>query len=148
MLAALTVVLTGCSLGIPTDPDGTLDRVRDGILRVGVSLNAPWTATSPDAELSGSEIDLVRQFADELNAEVEWSVGGEEALVTDLEHGGLDLVVGGLTAETPWADKAAITAPYDTSTDARGQKHDHVMAVPMGENAFLVELESFLLGGE
>lgn len=146
LVAALVLVLTGCGISIPADPDGTLDRVRDGVLRVGVSPHPPWTVTG--LEPSGSEVELVRKFADRLDAEIEWIEGGEEALVASMERGELDLVVGGLTAKSPWADQVALTAPYTSSTDKQGKKHDHVMAAPMGENAFLFELESHLNGTE
>ncbi len=53
-------------------------------------------------------------------------------------------MVGGLTAKTPWVEKAAITKPYLAEETPEG-KQDHVMAAPLGENAFLVELERFLL---
>src|SRR5690554_5568854 len=143
-LLALLVALTGCGLTIPSDPDGTLDRVRDGVLRVGVSINPPWTTNGPQAEPAGIEVDLARAFAGSLGADVDYAVAGEEALVLAMENDELDLIVGGLTSTSAWSDKVALTAPYRTVTDDRGQKHDHVMAVPMGENAFLVELESFL----
>ncbi len=144
LLAVLVVALTGCGLTIPSDPDGTLDRVRGGVLRVGVSLSAPWTTAGPQSEPGGIEVDLARAFAGSLGADVEWTVAGEEALVLAMENGDLDLIIGGLTSTSAWGDKIALTAPYRTVTDERGQEHDHVMAVPMGENAFLVELESFL----
>lgn len=42
---AMVAVLTGCSGGFPADPDGTLETVTGGVLRVGVSSNPPWTET-------------------------------------------------------------------------------------------------------
>jgi len=142
MLAA--GLLTGCGISLPADPEGTLDRVRDGQLRVGVSTNAPWTETRDGAEPAGIEPDLVREFAATLNADIRWSEGGEEKLVDELERGNLDLVLGGLTKDTPWAEKVAVTAPYAEAPDGHGETHKHVMAAPPGENAFLVELEDFL----
>ena len=149
LLAALLLagLAAGCSATIPTDPDGTLERVRGGVLRVGVSPNPPWTiVTSEEAPPEGTEAVLVQEFADSLGADVEWTVGGEEALVGELERGQLDLVVGGLTARSPWSQKAALTYRYTETVGAEGEKELHVMAAPMGENAFLVELEHFLLG--
>src|SRR5690554_5931440 len=143
-LALLALTLSACSLSIPADPDGTLDRVQGTVLRVGVTPNPPWTVTGPN--LSGTEVDLVRGFAGRVDAEIEWVEGSEESLVSDMERGELDLIIGGLTAKSPWVDKVALTAPYSSSTDEHGTQHDHVMAVPMGENAFLFELESFLIG--
>lgn len=36
------MVLTGCGIQVPADPHGTLDRTRDGAMRVGVTDNPPW----------------------------------------------------------------------------------------------------------
>lgn len=140
LLAVL--IVTGC--GMPRDPDDTLDRVTDGTLRVGVSANPPWTEAG-EGEPAGSEIDLVRAFAATLPAEVSWTVGGEETLIMALERGELDLVVGGLTADTPWTEHAAISKPYAEATDAAGEPIELVMAARPGENAFLLRLERFLL---
>ena len=65
--------------------------------------------------------------------------------MADLEHGQLDLVIGGLTAESPWSEKAAITKPYAEVRNEYGDVEEHVMAAPLGENAFLLALEKFLL---
>jgi polar amino acid transport system substrate-binding protein len=212
VVAALTaLVAAGC--GVPRDPESTLDRVRGGVLRVGVTASEPWT-TLEGGRPGGVEVELVERFAGELGARVEWVDGSEADLIGALEMRELDLVVGGLTADTPWQAKAAITRSYATTrvvvavpssqtvpediaglrvaveagTDAAGilqdktdaiavrvpdvsevrgsavaieewrladlglrdtgvhlSKSKHVMATPMGENAFLVRLERFLI---
>ncbi len=148
-LLALVLALTGCGGSFPADPDGTLEDVRGGELRVGVSPAPPWTelpaAAGPTEEPSGTEVDLVKAFAEHLDADVTWVVGGEEELIGQLERAELDLVVGGLTAQSPWQGKAALTYPYGTTTGPDGKPEKHVLAAPLGENAFLVELEHFLL---
>ena len=209
VLAAL--LLTGC--GIPRDPESTLDRVRGGTLRVGITESEPWTRLEA-GQPGGVEVELVRRFATEVGARVEWVDGSEADLIAALEVRELDLVVGGLTADTPWQTKAAITRSYATTrmvvavpasqpvpddiaglrvavelgSDAAGiledktdaipvrvpdvmqvkgsavavdewlldnldlrdtgvhlRKVKHVMATPLGENAFLVRLERFLI---
>lgn len=209
VLAAL--LLAGC--GIPRDPESTLDRVRGGALRVGITESEPWTRLEA-GQPGGVEVELVRRFATELGARVEWVDGSEADLIAALEVRELDLVVGGLTADTPWQTKAAITRSYATTrmvvavpvsqpvpddiaglrvavelgSDAAGiledktdaipvrvpdvtqvkgsavavdewlldnldlrdtgvhlRKVKHVMATPLGENAFLVRLERFLI---
>lgn len=130
--AALTLLLSGCGLQVPTDPEGTLERVEGGELRVGLAAD------------SEREEVLVEGFAEELDAAVSWREGGEEQLMTALEDGELDLVIGGLSDQTPWSTHAAITRPYAESVDGRGRTVRHVMAAPLGENAFLVELETYL----
>jgi polar amino acid transport system substrate-binding protein len=207
----LAVGVAGC--GIPRDPEGTLDRVRGGTLRAGITASQPWT-TLDGGRPGGVEVELVEQFADELGARVAWVDGSEAELIGALEVRELDLVVGGLTADTPWQSKAAITRSYATTrvvvavpasqpvpgdiaglrvavedgSDAAGILEDktdavpvrvpdvtqvkgsavavdewlldtlglrdtgvhlskarHVMATPLGENAFLVRLERFLI---
>ncbi|WP_258725466.1 transporter substrate-binding domain-containing protein [Cellulomonas sp. NS3] len=145
--AALGLVLGGCSATIPTDPDGTLDSLRGGVVRAGVSVSPPWTDAEA-GEPSGLEVDLVEDFAGTLDAQVGWTVAGEEELVAAMERGELDVLVGGLTATSPWADKVALTYPYLTTTGPEGEKELHVMAVPSGENALMTELERFLLDQE
>ena len=210
-LALLAVATAGC--GIPRDPESTLDRVRGGTLRAGITASEPWT-TLEGGRPGGVEVALVERFAQELGARVEWVDGSEADLIGALEMRELDLVVGGLTAATPWQTRAAITRSYATTrvvvavpasqplpedlagmrvaveagTDAAGILEDktdaipvrvpdvtqvrgsavaidewrladldlrdtgvhlskvkHVMATPMGENAFLVRLERFLI---
>lgn len=142
VVALMTIVLSGC--GIPADPEGTLDRVTDGTLRVGVSHNPPWTETAASGDPAGAEVRLVEQFAESLGADVEWTELSEARLIAALERGELDLVVAGLVEDTPWTDAAAITRPYTEARDAEGRTQRHVMAARMGENAFLVQLERFL----
>lgn len=93
-------------------------------------------------------MDLVSDFAATIDADVQWSAGGEESLVHRLERGELDLVIGGLTAQSPWTAQVVLTKPYVTVPGPDGEPEDHVMAAPMGENAFLVKLETFLLSQE
>ena len=129
----LSATLGGCG-SIPRDPDGTLARVqREEVLRAGASPSA----------VTDREVELVEGFAADLGAEVEWTRDGETALVADLESGRLDVVVGGLHADSPWADKVGLTRAYAESVED-GRTVKHVMAVPMGENAMLVRLERYL----
>ena len=120
----LILLLAGCGQPLmPADPDGTLVDVRGGALHAGVTPNGDLMDVSGD-EPRGDEADAIRAFAQSLDADVDWTVGAEETLVRGLEDGTLDLVAGGLTDKTPW--------------------HMLVMLVPLGENAFLSELEHFL----
>jgi len=213
LAAAVLVAVAAAGCGIPRDPERTLDRVRGGTLRAGITAREPWT-TLEGGRPGGVEVELVERFAAELAATVEWVDGSEADLMAALEVRELDLVVGGLTADTPWQAKAAITRSYATTrvvvavpasqpppddiagmrvaveagTDAAGiledktdaipvrvadvtqvkgsavavdewllddlglrdtgvhlSKAKHVMATPLGENAFLVRLERFLI---
>lgn len=141
-LIASVSMVTGCA-AIPADPHGTLERVSGGTLHVGVSPNGEFATVDGDA-VEGREVAVVEDFADSLDAEIEWTVGSEEALVRALERLDLDLVIAGLTDATPWLAHAGVTRPYGEFTDEEGRTHKLVMLVPMGENAFLTSLETFL----
>jgi polar amino acid transport system substrate-binding protein len=218
-ISALVLVagtLAACQY--PQDVEGTLDRVQGGTMRVGVIDAPPWASTDK-GDPTGVEPELIKRFAEDLDAEIEWYPGTEEELVEAMRGFQLDVIVGGLTRSSPAGTHVALTRPYiDTeieyglapgedpledfdgrevyvvegseaaaimrqeeddatpvyveseaelqspaltdnywfeplgleSTDDIKRDDEHAMAVPMGENAFLVELEEFLLarGGE
>ena len=123
--------------GLPRDPDRTLERVRGGVVRVGIAESRPWVIVTPNGA-EGIEPTLVKAIADSLGVTIEWIRKGESELLTDLEERKLDLVIGGLTDDSPWKTKVALTKPFyeDPST-----KKKHVMAAPPGENAWLVFVE-------
>lgn len=140
LLIPLLTVLAACSLQVPADPDGTLDRVTGQTLRAGASVQGDLV-TLDDGELSGRLVTLVEEFAETLDATVEWTVGGEESLVAQVSDGELDLVVGDLTDETPWSTDVGVTRGHAVPGTEREAL---VMLVPPGENRFLTELERFL----
>ena len=124
LAVVLTFFLAAC--GIPRDPEGTLARVSGGVMRVGVTDAPPWVElgdTAPD----GIEVRLVEQFAEEIEAEIEWVEGSEQELFGALRFRELDLILGGLTTETPWSAEAAVTHPYLTTAT--------LVAVPQASEA-------------
>jgi polar amino acid transport system substrate-binding protein len=215
LLAALA--LAGCQF--PADVEGTLERARGGVLRVGVTEARPFVELTDGREPGGVEAELVRRFARRIDARVRWVEGSEAELMGALAGGQLDVVIGGLTRRSPWQREVALTRPYlntqtvvaapdertarelsqdlggrevaaeanseiaaklatDTDatvvpvadvadadgpvavpdylldelglarTDAELDEHEHALAARHGENAFLVELERFLLDSE
>jgi polar amino acid transport system substrate-binding protein len=128
---------TACgACDLPRDPGGTLERVRGHVLRVGVSHNPPWTDIQAGDEPNGTEVELIRRIAEELGAGIEWEPGGEMDLMIKLERREVDLVIGGLTSETPWKDRVGLTRPH-----TRTSQGDFVLATPPGENAWIVFLD-------
>lgn len=95
----------------PRDPLGTLHRVQRGRLRVGLTEHKPWVIRTT-GEPAGAEVELVRRFARELGATPEWYWGSEEQHMKALKHYELDLLIGGLTDETPWNKQVGLTRPY------------------------------------
>ena len=130
------LLLAAC--GIPRDPEATLERVTGGAMRVGITQSEPWTILDGD-EPSGVEVELIRAFATELDAEIEWVDGPEAEVLESMEMGHLDLAVGGFTADNPWSSRVSFIQPYYVLGEDQ-----HVMAVPHGENAWIVRLERYL----
>ena len=216
LLALLLVgaaALAGCQY--PRDVEGTLDRVEGGTMRVGVSDNEPWVNLD-GSQPSGVEPEIIRRFAETIDAEIQWVQGDSEELVDALANGQLDVVIAGLTRKSVLGRKAALTRPYvdtelllahppgqsmpeeshdvriaveahshaaglldhktdyglleldslegvsrpalvwdywldDLELESTGEDlidEEHAMAVRLGENAFMVELERFLLDRE
>lgn len=150
LVAAATILLAGCQGGFPADPQGTLDRAREGVLRVGVSENPPWTDVADDGAVSGSEVELLTDYAETIDAEVEWVPAGENTLAAMMREGQLDVVVGGLASDVPWTSEIAATRPYTTTTGPDGAEVKIVVGVQPGENALMTDIERFLAerGGE
>jgi hypothetical protein len=105
--------LVGCQY--PRDPEGTLDRVRGGTLRVGISPSEPWVTLAENQPPAGVEVELVKEFARTLDADVEWVKGSESDLMEALDGRQLDIVIAGLTRRSVWMNAAALTRPYLTT---------------------------------
>ncbi|WP_374315412.1 hypothetical protein [Microbacterium sp.] len=143
-LAAVVVAATGlagCGLRLPVDPDGTLDRVSGGELRVGASPSGDLVLIDGD-EVSGPLPDLVEGFAETRDAQVVWTVDSEEDLVDGLVDGRLDLAIGGMTASTPWSAQVSVTRGYPGVPESQGA--DVAVLLPLGENALQAALETYL----
>ena len=124
--------------GLPRDAEHTLDRVSGGTMRVGVVDHAPWARVS-DRAVAGVEPSLVADLARELHARPAWRLGAESELLRALHDRQLDIVIGGLTADSPWKTEVALTRPYEGGGDPK-----HVLAVAPGENAWLLRVERHL----
>lgn len=140
----LLLVAAGCQGSIPADTQGTLERATGGELRVGIAENPPWTEVAPDGSVSGTEVELLNDYAETIDAEIRWIPGGENVLAAEMKEGNLDLVIGGLASDVPWTAEIALTRPYATAQGPDGNPVDIVMGVRPGENALLVDLERYL----
>lgn len=136
----MTLFVAGCGVTVPTDPQGTLDRVRDGELRAGATASGHLVTVTAGG-VGGSLATLVEGFAESIDARVTWTVGSEEDLVTALESGEIDLAIGGMTEATPWSDRVAVTRAFD---GVAGAEHPVVLLVPLGENAWQSAIERYL----
>jgi polar amino acid transport system substrate-binding protein len=134
--ALLAAGLASC--GIPRDADHTFDHVQNGVMRIGVVDHPPWAHAS-DSGVVGVEPALVADLARQLHARAEWRRGAESELLQALHERKLDIVVGGLTTDSPWKREVAFTDPYEG-----GEHPKHVLAVAAGENAWLMRVEQYL----
>lgn len=126
------LILLAC--GIPKDPEHSWHEARRDGLRVGVTINAPYTAKYGDS-LGGSEVELIRRFAESENLKIDWVESSESELVEMLNDYELHVVIGGFDKKTSWKKEAGTTRPYDK---------EHVMLIARGENELLRHLEIFL----
>jgi ABC-type amino acid transport substrate-binding protein len=136
-IAIASVILAGCNL--PRDPSGTLARVTNGLLRVGISHDPPFVlADRPEPQ--GREVDLIRQFAESRHARIEWVHVSHSALLRRLEEHEVDLVIGGHDADDPWKERLAFSLPYRIGGTAT-RPALRTAALPPGENAWLLAFE-------
>ena len=114
-LLALLLVLPLASCGIPRDPEATLDRVSGGTLTVGVTHAEPWVILDDGEPVGGVEVRLVQDFAESIDAEIDWIEGSEEELFGALELGELDMAIGGFSSTNLWSSKITFSHPYLTT---------------------------------
>ena len=131
----------------PKDPEKTLEKVKNNVLLVGYAENPPWVierAEDTTHSVDGIEVQLIEEFASRQNASIQWIRNPENELFRSLIDRKLHIVIAGITADTPWKkEKIGITRSFFSTSDKK-----HVMAIQEGENAFLVQLEKFLLEKE
>lgn len=140
-MAASLALLAGCE-PYPRDPQRSTARVEGGVLRVGVVHDPPFVDARGDGAPRGPEARMVQALAQSLDARVAWIDGGADGLLEDLEHFRLELVIGGLSAQSPWRKRVALTLPYRVR-DAHGRLVERVTAVPPGENRWQMRVERF-----
>lgn len=138
-LIALAIgVATAACEPWPRDPRGTFAAAAGATLRVGVTEAPPWV-TRAGERATGPEPELLEAFARSIDARVEWVWGPTDDHLRALERYELHAVAAGLTAESPWGRRVALTRPWRVAGDDR-----RVLAVPPGENRTLVALERLI----
>ena len=207
------VALVSASCDFPLDPRGTLDKVRNGTMLVGIVDHDPWTRIE-EGHASGIEVELLKDFAQELGAKASFVPGTTPDLLEAAHQGEVDVLIGGFTSTSPGVSEgkeAGVTGTYlvtrfivgvppgmsafddpsgreiavehidGTAASLREEgavpvlvddlstakmpivayewqlkawgfeptgvelpEEEHIMAVPLGENGWLVELERFL----
>lgn len=128
----ITFFILGCDY--PKDPEHSFKEARDKYLKVGVALNPPFTDNTNDT-LTGTEIDLLEEFARQHNLQIQYTIDTESNLIKKLEEYEIHIIAGGFDKKTIWKKKAGLSAPYNKK---------NVFLVARGENKLLQNLESFI----
>ncbi|MCG7578441.1 MULTISPECIES: transporter substrate-binding domain-containing protein [unclassified Halomonas] len=129
---AFFLTLVGCRY--PQNVERKISDIEGGTLFIGITENPPWviaTAAGP----KGVDIGLLSQFANSLDASIEWHWGSENELLKALNHHQLDIVAGGFTHNTRLTQLAATTRPYFTSHHVIGIAPHHPSAHAAGDAA-------------
>ncbi len=120
--------LAGCDL--PRDPEKTVEAVQGQELRVGVLKYG---------ENAEKDRPIVERLAASLGSKLVYVEGDAHILFEDLKRGRLHLVIGGVPEATPFEKELGLSKPIGPLHGAH-EKQDRVMAVRLGENAFLLRV--------
>ena len=139
IFSAGLLALASCG-DFPRDPEKTLEKVRaEKSFKVGLAQGGE--ALDPSAQL------LIGRIGAATGAQPEVERGDAEPLLTRLESGQIDLVIGRFSAVTPWSQLVSFSPPL--RIEARDGAELHlVAAMRNGENAWisLIEREARELG--
>ncbi len=70
---------------------------KNGVLRVGVALNAPWVLRDKNGQWIGLEIDFIRQLTKDMHWKLELVPTTWASAIGDLRDGHFDLLASGLS---------------------------------------------------
>ncbi|GAA0189217.1 hypothetical protein GCM10009122_49160 [Fulvivirga kasyanovii] len=108
------VIATQCwSCNYPQDPDHTLDKIKNQTIRVGIS-ESPGLTIVDDDQPSGTEVELIKGYAQTINSQIEWIEGSQELIVELLKEHEVDVAIGGYSKQTAFKKHIGLTRPYKT----------------------------------
>ncbi len=99
----------------PVQADALEDILKNGTLKVGVSLFEPWTMKADSGELSGFEIDVANKLAEDMGVKTEFTVYKWEDIIPALTSGEIDIIAGGMAITPGRALKVNFTRSYASS---------------------------------
>jgi polar amino acid transport system substrate-binding protein len=82
-------------------------------MRVGVIEQPPF-ASLANGKPSGVETQMVRALAEQMHSNVIWVPGSAPDLLDAVANDQLEIVIGGVSASTPWIKRVAITNGFYT----------------------------------
>lgn len=131
LVAILCTAIVACA-EVPRDPDGTLRRVQEThVIRVGL--------VASEKDRAPAEQRFIEQVAQATGARADTVRGPAEAVLSRLEEGELDVVVGEFHATSPWGTR--VTFVPGLKDQARGEgKMALAVAARNGENRWIALL--------
>lgn len=146
-IAVAAQAIAGCA-PFPRDTgDSTGEAVRSGII-VGASGDPPFVEIGRDGEVSGSDAAIVERFAQAHGFRIHWVAGGHDPLMHQLEAGRLHLVIGGHAKDSPWESRVGWSMKIPIRGTPPAPLAARRFALPPGENAWHVLLDSYLVAHE
>ncbi|MDY0006850.1 MAG: transporter substrate-binding domain-containing protein [Spongiibacteraceae bacterium] len=122
MPAMLRTALTFCVLLLTLTAQAADNPRRDfaaivasGELRMGVALFAPWTLRNAKGELTGSEIDVGRRLAADMNLKPVFTLLEWDKIIPALQKGDIDVIVAGMAITPARALQVNFSRPYAES---------------------------------
>ena len=89
--------------------------IDSGELRVGVSPFAPWVIKAKNGAYTGSEADIARRLADDMNLKLTFVEQDWEQLIPALNNGRIDVIVSGMSVSPSRALKVNFSRSYAQS---------------------------------
>jgi len=134
------VLLCSCN-GLSRDPGENSQRVvRDKAFRVGF--------VTPEISNEIQTSRLIDHLEKATGARSEVVAGSGEALLTGLQNGDVDIVIGRFQAESPWASEVSM-GPALSESGMPGNPLELKAAMRNGENQWIMQIEraSRVIGG-
>lgn len=129
LLASLALICLCSCADLPRDADGTLDRIhRLKSFRVGLIAEQQADA--------GRSIKFVQALERSTAARALTGRGATEPLLKQLKQGKLDVVIGRMTAKSPWM-KQVHMVPLTKAEEADPEEIQLVAITRNGENAWI-----------
>lgn len=85
---------------------------REGVIRIGYAVEAPYAYLKPGGEVSGEDIEVARLIANRLGIRrIEWRVVAFDDLITELEGGRIDVIAAGMFITPERAERVNFSEP-------------------------------------
>jgi polar amino acid transport system substrate-binding protein len=111
MMIACLCMLCGPS-AVQAD-EGIIGAVRErGVIKIGLSVFAPWAMRDKTGDLVGFELDVGRKLAEDMGVDAEFVATEWNRIIPDLNSGKFDVIISGMSITPARQSKVDFTDPY------------------------------------